>query len=153
MKKIYILHSLAVAVLGFIFLNLAFLLDYAYQSLIRLIISPLLTIDLFRATFWFPMGLHVSYVFLIAILARFIFKSNIHRIIKAAFLTVPLATVYVTIGIVTYDKPVITYILGTIFGAGTLVYLLRTKRHWLYIFAWALISFMILYGALTGAEI
>lgn len=144
---------ITVMALSMVFLNLAFLLDFVYQNLIRFIISPFLAFDPFREIHWFPYVLHVTFIALVALLSRYIFRSTLHMILKAAYLTVPLAVIYVTIGIVTYPHPALAYTLGVLFSGLALYAIYRTTQHWIYFFAWGYISLMMLIGAITGTEI
>ncbi len=148
-----VLMALAVIVFGYILLNLAFILDFLFQSSVIWIINQFTAADLMRANNWFPPTLHGAYVIIIALISWFIFRSKLKPIFKAIFATVPLATVFVTIGIFFYMWPIAVYILSSLFGLGVLYYLYRTKQPWIYYFTLILVSLTLLIGSLLGMEI
>lgn len=151
MKK-YVLPAVAVLVLGYIFLNLAFLLDFFYQTIIRALLQPIYQWD--KDSFsLFPAVLHISYLLLLGILSWFLLRLRMHRILKASYLTVPLAAGYVTIGMFTYANQVVSFLCGAVFGGITLYAILKTKLHWLYQFAWGAITVTMILGAIFGMEI
>lgn len=137
-----ILSALAVAVFGFILLNIAFIFYTAYQGIIRFVIRIFIPLDLIE---WndslFPLLSHGSFVVVIGIISFFVFKSKLKTIYKAIYMTVPLAVVYVTIGIFFYRWPIVSYSLSALFGICVLYYFYRAKQPWIYYYTLILISF------------
>lgn len=160
MKKWYektwaknILSALAVAFLGFILLNLAFMLDFLFQMLMRHIIELFVSLGPESMAPWFSPLMHLSFVILISVLSWFVFKSKLRTLFKAAYLVVPLATVLVTMGMFLYQWPILSFIIGGLIVLGVLYYLYRTKQHWLYYYATILISITLAIFTLMGVDI
>lgn len=148
-----ILLALAVAFFGFILLNLAFIFDAIYQGIVRGLIGLFIPLNPDTNLYWLPLLFHGSFVIVIGIISFFVFKSKLKEIYKAIYMTVPLAVVYVTIGIFFYQWQIIVYFLSILFGAAVLYYLFRTKQSWIYYYTLILISFLMLLVALLGIEI
>lgn len=148
-----ILSALAVAFFGFILLNLAFIFDALYQSVIRGFVGLFIPLNPEMMLYWIPPLFHGSFVIVIGAISWFVFKSKLKTIYKAIYMTVPLAVVYVTIGMFFYRWPVIVYLLGSLFGVGILYYLYRIKQHWIYYYTTILISILMLMVVLLGIEI
>ncbi len=148
-----ILSAVAVMAFGFILLNITFIFDALYQGLVRGIAGLFMPFNPESNMYWFPLLMHGSFVVIIGIISWFIFKSKLNVIYKAIYLTVPLAVVFVTIGMFLYRWPIASYSLGILFGAGVLYYLYRTKQPWIYYFTLIFISFLMLIVALLGIEI
>jgi len=148
-----ILSMLAVAVFGFILLNITFIFDAIYQGIIDWIIKLFTPVDINTTWYWFPPLKHTLFVIIIGIISWFVFKSKLKTIYKAIFMTVPLATVFLTIGMFLYRWPLAAYLLGSLFALGFLYYLYKKKAHWLYYFALILISLVMLLVGLLGVEI
>ena len=140
-----ILSAFAVAGFGFILLNIAFLFDFLIQSLmikgIEIFISA--PIDFETNPQWLPIAMHGLFVVIIGIISWFVFRSKIGTLYKAIYMTVPLAVVFVTLGIFLYQWPVAAYSLGSLFGIGVLYYFYRTKQPWLYYYTVILIGFVL----------
>ncbi len=148
-----LLLALGVAVFGFILLNLTFIFDFIFQSLISALINLVIpSIDLLSYKEAFPF-MHLSFVIVIIFISWKIFTSKLNGFVKATFMTVPLAVIYVTISILAYPSQMIAYLLGGLFGIGVFVYLYYSKQPWLYYFALILISLALLVGAVLGMEI
>ncbi len=127
-----ILSALFIAGFGFIFLNVTFMFDYFYQSLVRGIIQLFLSVDIFSGYAIIPPIMHISFVLIIGIITRFIFISKLETLVKATFMTVPLTVVFVTIGMFLFRWPLVGFVLGSCFTLGVFYYLYRTKQPWLY---------------------
>jgi len=142
-----ILSALAVAFFGFILLNLTFLFDFFYQSLVRGFVSLFIPLN--------PNAdlMHISFVLIIGLISWFVFKSKLKTIYKAIYMTVPLAVVFATIGMFLYPWPIASYSLGIFFAFCVLYYLYRTKQPWVYYYTLILMSFAMLLVALLGVEI
>ena len=148
-----IFSALAVAVFGFILLNITFLFDALYQGILRGLIGLFVPLNLDMNLYWFPPLMHISFVVIIGLISWFIFKSKLKLIYKAIFMTVPLAVVFATIGMFLYKWIWAVYLLGILFGAGVLYYLYRTKQPWIYYYTLILISLLMFLVALLGVEI
>lgn len=148
-----ILSALAVAGFGFMLLNLAFIFDFLFQSLLDVIIKLFTTVDINMAWPWYPPVKHVLFVIIIGIISWFVFRSKLAVIFKAIFLTVPLAVVFLTLGIMLYRWPPVVYSLGGLFVAGLLYYFYRSKQSWLYYYTLILIGLAMLLVGLLGVEI
>ena len=154
-KKILlgVLSAVAVAVFGFILLNLTFLFDFLFQSIIDFIIKPFTSSDINMVWNWFPPMKHFTFVIVIGIISWFIFKSKLKTIYKAIFMTVPVAVVLVTLGIFFYRWPVLLYLMGGLFSIGVLYYLYKNKKSWIYYYALILVSVVLAISTLMGVEI
>src|SRR3989338_6640101 len=111
-----ILSAIVVAGFGFILLNIAFLLDFLFQSVIDGIIGLFTQADFNMVWYWFPPIKHAMFVVIIGLISWFVFKSKLKVLYKAVYMTVPLAVVFATIGIFFYSWLVIVYLLGGLFG-------------------------------------
>ncbi len=139
-----LLDALLVAVLGFLLLNLAFVVYAgAYNLAFRAMrLGAGEGMDFANAAP--PQILRIVLAVLIILLSWFVLRSKLNVILKAAFLMVPVATALVTIGIYLYETPVLTYLLGGLICAGLLFWLFKNKWHWLYMYSVLLVA-----GALT----
>jgi len=152
--KIYILPALAIAFFGFILLNITFVLDAAFQSTIfRYVILPFIPIELISKNGpSFPIN-HVIFAIFILLISWPILRSRWKDIYKAIYMVVPTAVVLVTFGIMFWQTPVWTYILGGFSVLGTLYYFYQKKLPWIYWYAVILISLMLVIGGIFGMEI
>ena len=148
-----ILSVLAVAFFGFILLNLAFMFDFLFQSLIIVILKLFIKGDMFAVYPWLPPVMHVLFVIVIGLISWLVFRSKLRVLFKATYMTVPLAVVFVTIGMSLYSWPVSSYLIGSLFAILVSYYFYRTKQPWLYYFTLILISLIMLIGAILGMEI
>jgi hypothetical protein len=148
-----ILWVLAVPFFGFILLNLTFLFDYAFQSAIRVILRLFLPGDLFMQYRWLPPVLHIFFVIIIGLISWIVFRSKLKALPKAIYMTVPVAVVFVTIGIFLYPRPVISYLVGFLFAIGVLYYFYRTKQPWVYYYTVILVGIVLAIFSLLGGEI
>jgi hypothetical protein len=155
-KNLYIkniLSALAVASFGFILLNLTFLLDFLFQSLVLGFIKLFTPVDLMTTHNWLPPILHVLFVVIIGLISRLIFRSRLGLLYKAIYMTVPVAVALVTIGIFLYRWPLIPYPVGGLLVIGTLFYFYRTKQPWLYYYTVILVALTLTIMAILGVEI
>jgi hypothetical protein len=144
-----ILSALAVAGFGFILLGLTFIFNFLVFQLIDLLIprNP----DYLPQ--WFPMARHIIFLIIIALISWPIFRSKLPTLVKATFLTVPMAVVLVTIGILFYPSPFLPYLLGALLTIGVLFYFFRTHKPWLYYYSVILVTLTLMIFTLTGGEI
>lgn len=137
-----------------VLLNIAFLFDFLFQSLLKGFIGLFIPIDLMNQEFsWFPPIMHFLFVGLIGLISWFVFKSKLKTLCKAVYMIVPLAVIFATIGMFLGQWPVIAYSLGILFSIGILYYFYRTKQPWLYYYTLILISLAMLITSLLGLEI
>jgi hypothetical protein len=148
-----ILSAVAVAIFGFILLNLTFLFDFLIQSLVDRVVKLFTPVDINMAWSWFPPVKHAMFVGIIGLISWFVFRSKLGVLYKAIYMTVPLAVVFVTLGIFLYRWPPAAYSLGGLFGACVLYYFNRTKQPWLYYYTVILIGLAMLLVGLLGVEI
>lgn len=148
-----VLSAIAVAGFGFILLNLAFLFDYLFQTLIDRIARLFVSANLNMSLYWYPPMKHFLFLIVILLISIAVFRSKLWILLKAIYMTVPLAAIYVTIGIFFYQWPIIVYSLSGLFSLGVLYYFYRTKKPWLYFYTLILVGVVLLIGSLTGMEI
>jgi hypothetical protein len=148
-----ILSAVAVAGFGFILLNIAFIFDFIFQSLIIGAIKFFVAGDPFMEFFWFPPMMHLLFAGVIGLISWFVLKSKLRPLLKAIYMTVPLAVVFVTIGIFLYRWPIAVFSLSGLFGAGVLYYLYRAKQPWIYYYTVILVGLVLAIFSLAGGEI
>jgi hypothetical protein len=148
-----ILSALAVVVFGFILLNVAFIFDFLFQSLIDTIVGFFTTADVNMEWSWYPPVKHAMFVVLIGLISWYVLRSKLGVLYKAIYMAVPLAVVFMTIGIFTYEWPIAAYSLGILFSIGVLYYFYRTKQPWLFYFTLILMILTMLMVGLLGVEI
>lgn len=148
-----ILSALAVAVFGFILLNLTFLFDFLFQSAIRGIVGLFIPLGPDMRLYWFPPLMHASFVVVIGLISWLVFRSKLKVLYKAIYMTVPLAVIFVTIGMFLYPWPIAVYLLGILFTIGILYYFYRTKQSWLYYYTLLLVGLTLTIFTLLGGEI
>jgi hypothetical protein len=144
-----ILSALAVAVFGFILLNLTFLF-YAlvfqvFQFFIRGNIEPL--------PGWVPITRFGVFLIIIGLISWLIFRLKIRTLFKAIYMTVPTAVVLVIIGIAFNAWPVMVYIVGGLITLGVLIYFYLTRKPWLYFYSIILVALTLMIYTLLGGEI
>jgi hypothetical protein len=141
--------ALFVALVGFVLLNLTFLLYAAIVNAIGLFLPA----DFASTNSWYmPITMLVISICII-IGYWFVFKSKIKEIYKATLMTVPAAIILAIDGIELYRWPVIAYSVGVVLTLGILYYFYRTKRSWLYWFAVIIVAVVFLVMNLTSVEI
>jgi hypothetical protein len=150
-KNIFI--AATVAVFGFILLNITFLFDFLFQSLIDTFVALFTHIDFNMTWHWFAPIKHVMFMVVIGMISWQIFRSKLRVLFKAVYMTVPLSVVFVTCGMSLYRWPVAAYSLGGLFSLSVLYYLYRTKQPWLYYYTVILVSLTLLLVGLLGVEI
>lgn len=148
-----ILSAIAVAIFGFVLLNLTFIFDFLFQSLLIRLIGLFVSVNLMGNLQWLPPVMHGLFVMVIAIISWFVFQSKLGTLYKAIYLTVPLAVVFATFGMFFYQWPVVAYGLGSLFGLGLLYCFYRTKQSWLYYYILILVGLAMLMIGLLGIEI
>jgi hypothetical protein len=150
---INILSALGVAVFGFILLNLAFLFDFIYQSIIRGFVMLFIQINQDTNLYWIPLFFHGSFVIMIGLISWFIFRSRLKEFYKIIYMTVPVAVVLATMGMFFNHWPIIVYTLGSLIVISLLYYFYKTKKYWLYYYTVLLVSITLAVYTLSGGEI
>jgi hypothetical protein len=148
-----ILSALAVAVFGFILLNLVFLFDFIFQSVIDASFRLFTQVDFNMELHWFPPMKQFLFVVIIGIISWFVFRSKLKVLYKAIFMTVPVAVVLATIGMSLYRWPIVLYSLGTLLCICTLYFFYRTKQPWLYYYTVILVSITLAIVTMMGVDI
>jgi hypothetical protein len=148
-----ILWVLAVTVGGFILWNLTFMFVALFQGIIRRLFMLFIQMDPEQGYGWFPGLMHGLSFIVICLISWPIFKSKLGTLYKAICSTVPLAVVFVTIGMSLNHWPVLGYSLGGLFCIGVLYYLYRTKQSWIYYYAVIFTGLTLAIFTLMGGEI
>ena len=148
-----ILSAVAVAGLGFILLGLTFIFDFLFQSLVDGIIKLFTIADINMTWHWFPPVKHAVFVMIIGLISLPIFRSKLGVLHKAIYMTVPLAVVFVTLGIFLYRWPIAVYSLGSLLGIGIFYYFYRNKQPWIYYYTVILVGLTLVIFTLLGGEI
>jgi len=123
-----ILSTLAVVIFGFILLNLTFLFDFLFQSSIIGFIKLFTPVDLMGNFHWFPPVMHILFMIVIGLISWFVFKSKLGALYKAIFMTVPLAVVFVTMGMFLGQWPTVVYSIGGLLFIGILFYFFAPRN-------------------------
>lgn len=145
------LSAVAVVIGGMILLNITFIFDWGFQSLLKFLFYR--NADLMRTLSWLPAFQHVLFVITIGVLSWFIFHTRWPILIKAIYLPVPAAVVLVTVGILTYRWPWISWSAGALLTIATLDVFYRLKVSWLYYFAVTFVAINLLIMGVTGQDI
>lgn len=144
-----ILQAMLVAAVGFVLLNITFLLYFLVFQLFD-VFAPGNTGPM---PAWIPVTRAVVFLAIIALISWFVFRSKLPVIFKATFVTVPTAVVLAFIGIIFFSWPLITYLTGAVLVASVLVYFYRTRQPWLYYYSVILVAVTMAIFTLTGGEI
>ncbi|MDD3036161.1 MAG: hypothetical protein PHO93_04545 [Candidatus Saccharimonadaceae bacterium] len=83
----------------------------------------------------------------------FLLKSKLSNIYKAAIMIVPTTIILVVSGVILYENPLASYLLGSLMTFTALAYLHLTKQPWYYWFAIAVVAVSLMVVAMTGVEI
>jgi len=148
-----ILSAVAVAGFGFVLLNITFLFDFLFQSLVDGIIKLFTPADINMAWHWFPPLKHALFIVIIGLISWLVFRSKMSTFYKAIYMTVPLAVIFVTLGMFFYRWPAVAFSLGSLFAIGVLYYLWRTKQPWLYYYTVVLVGLAMAIIGILGVEI
>ena len=148
-----ILSALAVAGFGFLLLNVAFIFDFLFQSLVMGCIKFFVPFDIMMNLAWFPQMMHLAFLAIIGLITWAVFRTKWRVLYKAIYMTVPLATVFATFGMFFYRWPVAAYSLSGLFGLAILYHLYTTKQPWLYYYTLILVSLAMLMVGILGLEI
>lgn len=147
------LSAIAIIIFGAVLWNLTFLLDFAYQSVIRKIIALFATNNFPMERSWYPLLMHGSFVIIIGFVSWLVYRTKWPVLAKAIYLTVPAAVVLVTVGILLYRWPITSYLAGAIITISILSHFRQTKQPWQYFFAIIFTTLTLFIFTIFGGEI
>jgi hypothetical protein len=124
-----------------------------FAAVFQMLVHKLFSLDYNSAIRWFPISRHVSFAFIIMLIAWFVFKSKLKDFYKAVYAMVPTAVILVTTGILLYQWPMVLYVIGTIFYGTIIIYLYKTKKSWIFYYAVTLVSAALLILGVLGIDI
>ena len=144
-----ILSALAVPFFGFALWNVIFML---FALLVRVVLL-FLPVDFVRTSSWFMPLMLILFDIAILALSWFIFRLGLPDLMKAVYATVPLAVIFVSIGIFTFPWSALAYGLnGFVFGM-IIGYLYYAKKPWIYLYTTVFVAGTLLIFTLLGGEI
>lgn len=143
------LTLIAIPVLGLMLLNLSFMFDFLFQS----IIDKFFPVDYNMTSQWYPRSKHIFFVVIIAVISWFIFKSKLKELYKAIYTTVPTALILVTMGMFLGRWPMVAYAVGSLFYGTIIFYLYKTKKSWLFYYAVTLVTLALLIMCILRVDI
>lgn len=141
-----ILSAAAAAGLGFLFLNLTFLLDAVFQLLLNWALTGVRLENLAPAR-------HIIFFVLMLFLSWLLLKSRLGTVFKAAFLMVPAAVLLVAAGMFLNPWPAVMYAVCAVLYAGFIYFFIRRKAPWLYFFTVTLTAAALLAMAVFHVDI
>lgn len=143
------LSALFVALVGFVLLNLTFIV----YALIVNGVGLLFPKDFAAKSEWYvPVSMSIiSIGFIVGY--WFVFRSKLKEIYKATMMTVPSAIILIAVGIVLFQWSLAVYIVSVALIALVLFYFYKTKQPWLYWFAVIVVAIALLIMNLTGTDI
>lgn len=100
-----------------------------------------------------PSALRALAVTVILMIALAVFRSKLNDTIKATFLTMPLMTILVLVGMSFYTKTFLVVLISAAVIGGLIYYLHQKKLPWVYYFATIYVAVLGLYVMLAGVEI
>lgn len=151
-KNIYlknVLIALVMAVASYILLNITFIL-YAFLSMS---IGHFLPAEFPLTHWWFPPLTLGLFIIIIAIISVRVFKSKLKDSYKAIYSSVPLAVVYVALGIALFHWPVFAYGVNILVFGAVIFYLYTAKMSWFYYYTVTVISLALLIFTFLGGQI
>lgn len=142
-----VLSAIIIVVVGLVLFNVAFLL----AALVSLVFGMIVK-QVFGGSIG-PMGWKCAWLILVLLITWLVFRSKLNDLVKATFMTMPLAVILAVVGIYFYAMPVLVYVIGAMIIAAILFYLHKKKRSWLYYFATVYVAVVMLYVELSGMQI
>lgn len=100
-----------------------------------------------------PSVLRAFAVTVILMIAVLVFRSKLNDTVKATFLTMPLMTILVLVGITMYSKTVLIILISAAIIGGLIYFLYQKKMPWVYYFATIYVAVLGLYVLLAHVEI
>jgi hypothetical protein len=144
---------IAMPILGFILLNLTFMFDALFQSILRTILRKFITFNYNTIASWIPISMHMSFALLILVISWFILKSKLKDLYKAVYSPVPVAVILVTEGIFLYHWSAVVYIVGALTYGIIILYLYKTKKSWYFYYSVSWITLALLIIGILGVDI
>lgn len=145
-----IIPIIVIPIVGFVLLNLSFLLAAGVRVGIHLLINAIID----NPPKWLPFISHIiTFTFLITLSFFVIRSKRINDLIKATFFVVPTAVILVYIGIFLSNFPVFLYLLSGIVVLGISYYLYKFNKSWMYFYSLILVSFTLLIMMIFGIDI
>ena len=121
-----VLEAIGIAVIGFVFFNVAFAMFAGILGLIKLIANT----SIQNNTLGF-----IIFLLVLIILSVLIFRSKLNIILKAGYLCMPVMSVLVMLGILFYQNQWFVFGFAVLFIGGLLSYLRMMKLPWQYLFS------------------
>jgi hypothetical protein len=150
----HILSAIAVPIIGFLLLNLVFILDFLFQTAVRRIFAFFgRNMNPEQNLLFIPPFLHILFAILVLLISWFVLRSKLGTLWKAIYLTVPWAVVLATLGILLYQQPLTLAIMGISLIISFLVYLYQTQQPWIYYYSVILVAVVLSVFTLMGGEI
>lgn len=144
------LTVVAIPVLSYILLGLAFLVDAVFQNLINRFFLPSYDVDVK----WFPPSKHILFLVLILIISIFILRAKKFKdFYKAVYSSVPTGVLFATVGLSLYRWAAVQYSVCVLIYAFIILYLFKTKRSWMYFYAVSAVALTLLLMNIFGVEI
>ena len=140
---------LAVPVGGFVLWNLVFMVAALFVNLVGFVFPP----DFARTSAWFMPVIMGSYALFIMVIAWFAIRSRLDPLFKAVFITMPLAVFYVTVAVLLWRWPFVSYIINAFVFSAIVTYLFQTKKPWVYLYSVLFTTLTLLIFTLAGGEI
>ncbi len=147
-----IVLALALAVLGLLLLIGTFVVDHLYHLAVVGVAGLFTGGDAMWSNRWLRPFMHATFLVLLWVASWPVLRSRLGSFWKATCLTVPLATTLVTVGIFLHPWPAATFSAGAAVALGTLAYLYRAHKPWLYSYATILVSSALGIFTLLGGE-
>jgi len=143
-----IVYAVIIVLGGFLLFNVAFMLAAVVINGINLMLR--LSIDSQPPTIFSL----VLFVLLLIVASYFVFRSKLDHLIKATFLTMPLMSLLISIGVLLYEQPrYVPISIGAVVIAALAGYFYKKKMPWIYYFAEIYVAALALYIVLTGIDI
>lgn len=147
------LTAIIMAVVGFILLNISFVVNWAFQAVIDMAMHLFTSMGFNNSNWWYPAAKHSAFIIMIAVICWRIYRLKIGDLTKATFLMVPTAVVLATIGIFLYQSPMIMYATGALAMLITLITFRRAKLSWHYYYAVIITAVALLIGTLQNLHL
>lgn len=144
-----ILFALGIMLIAFAVLNASFMI----MGLTARLFDLFLPANFAATSSWFMPVLMTVFAFAVAVLSWFVFKSELPDILKAGYSVLPIAFLYLAIGVPLYRWRAISLGINALVFAGLLTYLYKAKTTWFYYYALILISSALLIITLSGTDI
>ncbi len=147
-------QGLLVVVIGLILFNVTFGIYAVYHNGLYWLAGFFASDQVVHEQWlWLGPVIGSSFLLLVALLSWLIFRTKWRPLLKAIYLTQPVAIVLVMEGMFLSSWPVLVYSIGFILCAATLYIFQRTKQPWLYYLAVIFVGLTLAIFTLSGGEI